>query len=419
MLVAKAITSLFTHREWVIAGLSCVALALLKVDGLSFALLFLTSAIQWWCFRVGRHREGVWIQLLTLLLLKISMASLSWPQGHFPFGFSFYSLSVISLQIQAMRNRPVSMNFGEFFAFLSYAPKFFAGPIERADRFVAELRRQHHLSMPVVRASIALVAWGALKKFCVADPLWPVVETNLLRNESRDVVLFLLGLYALALHFFAEFSGYVDMARGISRLIGIRLAKNFRAPFRATNPQDFWQRWHISLTTWLRDYVHYPTFFRTKSISMSVFAVFLFMGLWHGVESHYIALGLYWSILVLAHDRLRPWLLSFRGLPAGARKLWALTSIALMFQFSAFAFFLLYSSEWWEILGRVGPSSAWTVFHSQTISRLLFFCVPFLLVGIPRVPRWAKNVLLLYFVFLVFFFQEESAGKIEFMYFQF
>jgi len=418
-MIAKARAAIL-RRSWLTSALSCAALFLLAHDWLTLALLFLSLLLQWNLWSRGWFRTGIAAQVGALAALKIVFMLYGLPAGRFPLGFSFYSLSIISLLADAIRKGPRPMAFSEFFAFLSYAPKFFAGPIERAEPFLKDLRSPRPVRGRIIRACLFLFAWGAFKKFCVADPIWSLVQANLLRNESRDWFLFFIGMSALAIHFYAEFSGYVDMARGISRLFGIRLALNFNHPFRATNPQNFWQRWHLSLSFWLRDYVLYPLFFKTKNLPLAITAVFVVMGLWHGLDWNYLVVAAYWSVMVVGYLQIKPYLFRARGLFRIPFHAATLLSRALMFLIAGFSFFLLYAPNWTEILGRVHwLGEIGTPFHEQSALRILFYLVPFVVMAARRIPFVARALILAYLAVLILFFREESARQVTFMYFQF
>ncbi|MCO5143578.1 MAG: hypothetical protein M9962_10855 [Oligoflexia bacterium] len=404
------------YREWLLVFFSLVSLRLLAVDTVSYLLLIFTLAIHWFFILRSYFKIGILFQLLFLFGLKILIACNLFPFTSFPIGFSYYSLAVISLHIDALRNKKKTLNFSEFFLFLSYWPKFFAGPIERHDVFLRELRKRRPMRWRIIFTAFQLVLWGAFKKFCIADPIWRVVEANLFKDDASSFMIFYSGLIALAIHFYAEFSGYVDMARGISRIMGIRLSINFRAPFLATNPQDFWQRWHISLSNWLRDYIHYPVFFKTKLIWLSIFSSFVFMGAWHGLELNYLIVGLYWAVLMFLYSQLKPWLRRPRQLFG---HFWLFMSVFTMFHLSCISFLILYSNRWWKILSILDFSSLdWTPYVSQSILRVAFFIFPFFLKK-SFFPHYVKVACFFFICFLIFFFQEESARNIKFMYFQF
>ncbi len=413
------------RKKLIVSSCSLLLLVALGVRGFSLALLIFSILVQWLLYRGGRHGLGVMLQALLLAVLKVGEYQNVLPDHRFPLGFSFFSLSIIALQVDAARVRSRAFLFSEFFLFSVYLPKFFAGPIERADRFVREAKF-FTATKEDLRSGSLLFVWGAIKKFAIADPLWQVASIGALSTSPKSVLLFLCGLYALAIHFYAEFSGYVDMARGLSRCLGFELSENFDRPFLARNPQDFWRRWHITLSTWLRDYIHYPVFFKTKSLWLAITASFVGMAVWHGLEGNYLVMGVYWSVLMIGYMEIKPVLLRWAPETDLGKRVWSAAAIVLMFHLSCLAFFLLYAGDWWSILHSIDwKDLRLLAFYQQYIARISFFVLPFLFFNLKRIPSPIRFGLLLYFVFLVFFFEggplweQSEAQKVAFMYFQF
>ncbi|MFI5308954.1 MAG: MBOAT family O-acyltransferase, partial [Polyangiales bacterium] len=223
-----------------------------------------------------------------------------------PVGISFYTFESLSYTIDVYRGqlKPVR-NFLHFAFFLSFFPHLVAGPIVRASDFLPQLQRAPKLSPKAVGDGLFLIATGMIKKVAVAD----YVATNLVDRVFDDPSAYtspevLLALYAYTLQIYCDFSGYTDVARGSAMLFGLKLPENFDRPYQATSPAEFWRRWHMTLSTWLRDYVYYPLGGSRASPARAYFNLGLTMfliGLWHGAAWTFVVYGLLQSTAMLTH----------------------------------------------------------------------------------------------------------------------
>ena len=234
-----------------------------------------------------------------------------------PVGISFYTFQTMSYTIDVYRGKiPSTDRFINFAAFVAFFPQLVAGPIERAGRLLPQFQRERPpLDFPTLRSALWLIAWGLFKKLFVADNMAVVVnatfgpfdDPNATFAVPQDGLTLLVGVYAFAFQIYGDFSGYTDIARGVARLLGFDLMLNFRLPYFATSPSDFWRRWHISLSTWLRDYVYIPLggnraggwgTYRNLTIVM------LIGGLWHGSAWTFVLWGGYHAVLLCIYRRL-------------------------------------------------------------------------------------------------------------------
>ncbi len=217
-----------------------------------------------------------------------------------PLGISFYTFRVLSycIDIYLEKITPAS-SFIDFSVFVAYFPAFLAGPIERAGGFLAQLQDEKKISQINVKEGLYLFLYGLFQKMVIADTLAPLVNTVYsMQNSTGSEVL--VATYAFALQLYGDFAGYTNMARGLSRFFGINLSQNFNLPYFAKNPSDFWRRWHITLSFWVKDYIYLQLGGKVATLFglFPLLAAWITMGLWHGAAWNYVVWGLYWFILI-------------------------------------------------------------------------------------------------------------------------
>jgi alginate O-acetyltransferase complex protein AlgI len=212
-----------------------------------------------------------------------------------PVGISFYTFQSLSYTIDVYRRQiPATSRFADFALFVAYFPQLVAGPIERAAQLIPRLQTARRVRLDDISGGTYLILLGLFKKVAIADGLGPAVSSvfNSTGTPSWAEVVVASSLFLVQLY--CDFSGYSDIARGSSRLMGIPLMLNFRLPLFAATPGDFWGRWHLSLTTWLRDYFYYSLGAnRRKDFRMyrNLFLTMLVAGLWHGAAWTFVVWG--------------------------------------------------------------------------------------------------------------------------------
>src|SRR5258706_7763275 len=192
------------------------------------------------------------------------------------------------------REAPACRDFLDFALFVSYFPQLVAGPIERASRLLGSLQQPRRVSWEMLRTGACLVLVGLVKKVAVADRVAPSVETAFADPGGGGLVQHWSGAALFAFQIYGDFSGYSDIARGVSLLLGIPLMRNFAQPYLATSITDFWRRWHVSLSTWLRDYLYIPLGGNRHgrwSTYRNLLLTMLLGGLWHGAAWTFVAWG--------------------------------------------------------------------------------------------------------------------------------
>lgn len=232
-----------------------------------------------------------------------------------PLGISFYTFQLISYIVDVYRGERAERHLGLFVLYVMFFPKVVSGPIERARNLLPQLHALSGFSFPLAIAGLQLLLWGAFKKVVVADRIAPFVDRVYSAPQDFDGVAtsFATWLYAFQLYF--DFSGYTDMALGAAMMLGIKLMQNFDRPYFAVSVQDFWKRWHISLTSWLNDYVYTPIT-RSKRIKIKLYnlilialmVTFVVSGFWHGSHWTFIVWGaLHGAYIVVSLLVQKPW----------------------------------------------------------------------------------------------------------------
>ena len=245
--------------------------------------------------------------VLALLGLQINPWSLN---IILPVGISFYTFQTMGYTIDVYRRRQVPVrSFPDFALFVAFFPQLVAGPIERASHLLPQLAKKRTVRKANWITGGWLITWGLFKKCVVADNLGIVVDQVFGAAEPASGLCCLLAIYAFAFQIYCDFSGYSDIARGLGSLMGIKISLNFNRPYLARNPREFWRRWHISLSTWLRDYVYIPLGgsrsgkgrgYRNLMITM------LLGGLWHGAAWTFVLWGAFHGSVVAIHRALIP-----------------------------------------------------------------------------------------------------------------
>ena len=232
-----------------------------------------------------------------------------------PVGISFYTFQTISYSIDIYRGElNPTRKFLDFALFVSFFPQLVAGPIERAKNLLPQILLPRKLTADKFYEGCYLIFWGLFLKVFIADNLARMVDPVFSSSGPYDGVRVLLALYAFAFQIFGDFAGYSNIARGLAKCMGFDLMVNFNLPYFAVSPKDFWQRWHISLSTWFRDYLYIPlggnrngqmNTCRNLAITM------LLCGLWHGAAWTFIVWGAYHALLQIIHKLLQPLLSKF------------------------------------------------------------------------------------------------------------
>ncbi len=225
-----------------------------------------------------------------------------------PVGISFYTFQALSYTIDVYQKKlPATHDSVEFFAYISFFPQLVAGPIERATNLLPQFQKERHFEYVKAVDGCRQMLWGFFKKIVIADNCGYWVDYYWNQYQSLPgFSLFLLGVL-FSFQIYCDFSGYSDIAIGCARLFGLNLMRNFNYPYFSRSIPEFWRRWHISLTTWFRDYIYFPlggSRCEKWKIIRNVYIVWGISGLWHGAEWTFVCWGLFHATLLAVYNIL-------------------------------------------------------------------------------------------------------------------
>lgn len=345
-----------------------------------------------------------------------------------PVGISFYTFQTLSYTIDVYRGHlKPAKSIIDFAVYVAFFPQLVAGPIERATSFLPQISNPRKIDLSQINAGIFLIIWGYFKKLVIADNLARIADpifNNYSDYQGLDIII---GILAFTIQIYCDFSAYSDIARGLAKLMGFELMVNFRLPFFALNPSDFWSRWHISLSSWLRDYLYIPLGGNrqgTFNTYRNLFLTMLLGGLWHGAAWNFIWWGMYQGFILIVYRLI-----------AGKRSLKPISIISISCQM--FIMFILANIGWVIFRSNSGEQIIYLLTHwgftvsEDTVSlgqNLLFFAAPLLIVQlwqhlskdlliITKLPYWFTN--LIYSFFLINICLYGVRQSTEFIYFQF
>ena len=270
-----------------------------------------------------------------------------------PVGISFYTFQTMSYTIEVYRGRlEPRRNFIDYAVFVSFFPQLVAGPVERATNLLPQMETARTWNTERFLSGLTLALWGGCKKVLVADTISPYVDKIFMLDEPSGAMIWAATI-GFSIQILADFSGYTDIARGTARMLGFELMENFKHPYLAVNPSDFWKRWHVSFSTWIRDYLYIPLggsrggFWGTVK---ATFGAMLLSGLWHGASWSFVLWGAYHATLITGYR------LVTKRIPRSVRKstLGKPVAIGIMYFFT--------------VLG-------WMIFRETDIDRLLGYFV--------------------------------------------
>ena len=281
-------------------------------------LLFLLSALDYWIAQKAFPRENLRQPALILSLVVnvglwlifkygVSLETGWLADFGMPLGISFYLLRKLAFLLDSYRGRLAQpLRFMDYALYVSFYPQIFSGPIERPAQFLVQLQKPRDLRWNKIARTFPLLLLGLFKKMAIADNLGIIVD-RIFRLDLPSRLLFAAGSFGYAFELYADFSGYTDLSRGAACLLGFETSPNFNHPYLALTPQDFWNRWHMTFSHWLRDYVFFPL--RRGLLQVvgkqhwladwaAPILTMLLSGLWHGTGWTFLLWGLYYGLLL-------------------------------------------------------------------------------------------------------------------------
>jgi alginate O-acetyltransferase complex protein AlgI len=349
-----------------------------------------------------------------------------------PVGISFYTFQTMSYNIDVYRGKMrATDDYVTFALFVAFFPQLVAGPIERASSLLPALQARRFVTAERVKTGLYLILLGLFKKIAIANGM--AVAVNSIYNSSGGVssLDIALATFCFAVQIYGDFSGYSDIARGSAKLFGIDLVLNFAQPYFSTNPSEFWRRWHISLSEWLRDYLYIPLggsrdgerrTYRNLALTM------LLGGLWHGAAWNFVLWGGYQGLLLVTHRAL---VRSGAAVSAVGAKLWKPLVITGFFALTCYGWLLFRANSFEQIATFTTTllfGFDWTVSMLRPTLSAVFGLVVLLFIDVMtyrtgdayfhrRLPAVAQGLLFALLLFILA--MGLSNAPTQFIYFQF
>ena len=357
-----------------------------------------------------------------------------------PVGISFYTFQTLSYTIDIYRKKikptPSALT---FFTFVSFFPQLVAGPIERARHLIPQFEKRPVFSYDQATSGLKSILWGLFKKMVIADQLAKLVDVVYAQPENFNGWSVLIATFLFGYQIYCDFSGYSDIAIGTARLFGIELNPNFKTPYLANSFRNFWHRWHISLSTWFRDYVYIPLGGNLGNAGFwtrNIFITFVVSGLWHGANVTFLIWGAFHGFLYIAEKFLSP---LFRFSERVKNRLgWFVT-----FLLANFAWLFFRAKSWLQIkivlhqlvhLGEISTNTFTALLHAEgkftAPGRMLVFVFPLFILAEflmkeKSFPEFISNASrpvqwgVFYFIILLILFFGVLRSAPQFIYFQF
>ena|SRR5579859_5647910 len=318
-----------------------------------------------------------------------------------PIGLSFHTFQAMSYTIEVYRgNHRSERHFGIYALYVMFFPQLVAGPIERPQNVLHQFHEKKTFDYANLTSGLKLILWGLFKKVVIADRI--SLATNEVFNDPghQSALSLIIGTVFFSFQIYCDFSGYSDIALGTARVLGFKLMKNFDAPYQAKNISEFWQRWHISLSTWFRDYLYISIGGNRVSVPrwyFNLFFVFLVSGFWHGANWTFLIWGaLHGFYLIFAYATSK-WRTGFMNITGMSKMKWLFNPLQVIITF------ILVSFAW--IFFRANSlRDAWTIVRKiitmdgMTLGKADVHGLPDSYLGL---PRWYFGSIILLIIFLL------------------
>lgn len=352
-----------------------------------------------------------------------------------PVGISFYTFQTLGYLIDIYRGKyPAERHFGYYCLFVSFFPQLLSGPIGRGDILLPQFKKIRDFDPAQASYGLKLMAVGYFKKLVIAELLAPSINSIYDNPADYTGLVFPVATIMFTIQIYCDFSGYTDIAIGCAKLFGIELQENFKSPYFSRSIREFWSRWHISLSTWFRDYVYIPLGGSRKGTfrhCLNLALTFLVSGLWHGAGLHYIVWGAVHGVYQILEIWIKP------------KRRHGFSSLLLTFAGVCFAWVFFRADtlqDAWIILSRslygIGDFSSYlknaVISLDMSYSHMIYLCIPVLLLAvydyvslktdvIARISScrpWIRYPVYILFLLIILLFSEKGVST-EFYYFQF
>jgi alginate O-acetyltransferase complex protein AlgI len=437
------------YQNWLLIAFS--AYFYYKASGIYF-LLLLTTISSDYLFSIAIIRSEKFKKQLTILGVLFSLSFLlyykyakffiesigldpkEWEVDnlYLPIGISFYTFQSISYLVDVYRNKIELPKFQNYLLYMTFFPHLVAGPIVRAKDFLPQLKKKLTLSKANVNEGLYLISKGLVKKAIIADFVGQYVDIIYAAPSGANGLESLIATLCYTLQIFCDFSGYTDMAIGIALLLGYKLCVNFESPYQSFSITEFWRRWHISLSSWLRDFIYIPLGGNQKGPNLQLLFLMITMtigGFWHGADWKFMWWGIGHGLILIIHKLVSKYSKDWNSIYWNGLS-WFLTfsSVALLW----IPFRALNASDSWVIFQNIFTKMSFSGFgqmfqqNSLLIGLLIIgFAATLLKQGIKeQFKRWylnehiiVKMVLLLLIIQCMY--QVQSSTVQPFIYFQF
>ncbi|WP_344828059.1 MBOAT family O-acyltransferase [Chryseobacterium ginsenosidimutans] len=353
-----------------------------------------------------------------------------------PVGISFYTFHGLSYVIDIYKKRiSAERNFIDYAVFVSYFPLLVAGPIERATHLLPQIQRKRVFNYEQAADGMRQILWGFFKKMVIADNCAPLVNDIFTHYQTESASNLVLGAVLFAFQIYGDFSGYSDIALGVSRLFGIELLKNFSFPYFSRDIAEFWRRWHISLSSWFRDYLYIPLGGSKGGLMMKIrntFIIFLVSGFWHGANWTFIIWGglnaLYFMpLLITDKNRQNLEVVAMGKLIPSFKEIF---QILITFSLTCFAWIFFRAASVSQAISYIGkicnktilsipPHLPYKILSLVGIMLLIEWINRNMFHGleIKRFNPWLRRILYLVIIYIIL--RYANFGNNEFIYFQF
>jgi alginate O-acetyltransferase complex protein AlgI len=352
-----------------------------------------------------------------------------------PVGISFYTFQSLSYTVDVYRrNLPATRSLVDFALFVSFFPHLVAGPIVRATKLLPQIQARRLVTWEHLSSGLVLILIGLFRKVAIADSVAPIVNQIFTRPEAQSSITLLIGVYLFSIQIYCDFAGYSEIARGVARLFGIELTENFTQPYFSTSITEFWRRWHISLSSWLRDYLYVPlggSRHGRLATYRNLFITMLLGGLWHGANWTFVV----WGALHGAYLAVHKLMLGERREPAGGARegagAWPVAALKMIGTFHLVCFtWIFFRAEnfahaWTYLRGIAAATGAVAPEHVGTLVVAMALLLP--LDAAQRLVRSSTPVLAwpwpvraaVYAAMVLAMFALRTDERVPFIYFQF